>query len=233
MRPGARSRSPTGLSTSCPPGHPLPCCWQRSHPDRCSDLPDRSARTSRSDLAPAASGLPNVPRLTGPQDTTAEIQALHPDLIIDYGTVSPRYKQLAQDTQKKTGIPTLLVRRCAGSDPSGRPHPRANPAPAGSGRSGCPCRRGDPGAADAGRTPPERVLCSRRRRSAGDRAKHRRDGDLRPPGLAGCRAGRHRHLPPDDDRDDPDARSGHHHPVGPGGEGCAREGAVVRSAGGA
>ena len=49
-----------------------------------------------------------MPRLTGPQDTTAEIQALHPDLIIDYGTVSPRYKQLAQDTQKKTGIPTLL-----------------------------------------------------------------------------------------------------------------------------
>ena len=39
---------------------------------------------------------------------TAEIQALHPDLIIDYGTVSPRYKQLAQDTQQKTGIPTLL-----------------------------------------------------------------------------------------------------------------------------
>ena len=59
-------------------------------------------------LAPAASGLPTVPRLTGPQDTTAAIQALHPDLIIDYGTVSPRYKQLAQDTQQKTGIPTLL-----------------------------------------------------------------------------------------------------------------------------
>jgi iron complex transport system substrate-binding protein len=59
-------------------------------------------------LAPAAAGLPTVPRLTGPQDTTAAIEALHPDLIIDYGTVSPRYKQLAQDTQQKTGIPTLL-----------------------------------------------------------------------------------------------------------------------------
>jgi iron complex transport system substrate-binding protein len=66
------------------------------------------SEAARSDLAPAASGLPNVPRLTAPQDTTAEVQALHPDLIIDYGTVSPRYKQLAQETQKKTGIPTLL-----------------------------------------------------------------------------------------------------------------------------
>ncbi len=49
-----------------------------------------------------------VPRLTGPQDTNAAVQALHPDLIIDYGAVSPRYKQLAEDTQRKTGIPTLL-----------------------------------------------------------------------------------------------------------------------------
>jgi iron complex transport system substrate-binding protein len=63
---------------------------------------------ARAALAPAARGLPSVPRLTGPQDTTAAVQALHPDLIIDYGTISPRYKQLAIDTQQKTGIPTLL-----------------------------------------------------------------------------------------------------------------------------
>jgi iron complex transport system substrate-binding protein len=63
---------------------------------------------AKAELAAAASGLPTVPRLTGPQDNTAAVQALHPDLIIDYGTISPRYKQLAEDTQKKTGIPTLL-----------------------------------------------------------------------------------------------------------------------------
>lgn len=63
---------------------------------------------AKAELAVAASGLSTVPRLTGPQDNTAAIQALHPDLIIDYGTVSPRYTQLAEDTQKKTGIPTLL-----------------------------------------------------------------------------------------------------------------------------
>ncbi len=63
---------------------------------------------ARAALAPAAGGLPEVPRLTGRQDVTAAIQALHPDVIIDYGTVSPRYRQLALDTQRKTGIPTLL-----------------------------------------------------------------------------------------------------------------------------
>ncbi len=63
---------------------------------------------AKAELAPAVRGLPVVPRLTGPQDNTAAVQALHPDLIIDYGAVSPRYKQLAEATQRKTGIPTLL-----------------------------------------------------------------------------------------------------------------------------
>jgi iron complex transport system substrate-binding protein len=66
------------------------------------------SEAAKADLAPPATGLPTVPRLTGPQDNTAAIRALHPDLIIDYGTISPRYKQLAVDTQQKTGIPTLL-----------------------------------------------------------------------------------------------------------------------------
>jgi iron complex transport system substrate-binding protein len=66
------------------------------------------SQTAKAELAAAAAGLSSVPRLTGPQDNTAAVRALHPDLIIDYGTVSPRYQQLALDTQQKTGIPTLL-----------------------------------------------------------------------------------------------------------------------------
>ena len=148
MRPGARSRSPTELSTFCPPGHPPPYCWQRSHPDKCSDLPDRSAKSRSPIWRRRRSGLPTVPRLTGPQDTTAEIQALHPDLIIDYGTVSPRYKQLAQETQKKTGIPTLLFDGALDQIPAvartlGQILHQPDQAEA-----DCPCRRGDPGAAD-------------------------------------------------------------------------------------
>jgi hypothetical protein len=47
-------------------------------------------------LAPTAARLPQIPRLTGREDTTEKIQALKPDLILDYGTVSPRYAELAQ-----------------------------------------------------------------------------------------------------------------------------------------
>lgn len=71
-------------------------------------FPEPPSPPARAALAEAANTLPAVPRLTGQQDRTAAIQALHPDLIIDYGTVSERYKQLAQNTQRNTGIPTLL-----------------------------------------------------------------------------------------------------------------------------
>ena len=64
--------------------------------------------SARALLPEAAATLPVVPRLTSQQDNTAAVQALHPDLIIDYGAISPRYQQLARETQQKTGIPTLL-----------------------------------------------------------------------------------------------------------------------------
>ena len=40
---------------------------------------------------------------------TDKIQALKPDLILDYGTVNPYYAALAQTTQQRTGVPTLLL----------------------------------------------------------------------------------------------------------------------------
>ena len=173
---------------------------------------------AKAELAAAASGLPTVPRLTGPQDNTAAIQALHPDLIIDYGTVSPRYKQLAEDTQKKTGIPTLLFDGALDQIPSvartlGRILQQPDQAEAVARMAEAILALPMPAGSH-----PSVVLCSRRRRSAGDRAKHRRDGDLRPPGLAGGRTRRRRHLPADNGRGDPHARSGHDHPVGPGGK---------------
>jgi iron complex transport system substrate-binding protein len=59
-------------------------------------------------LLPDSAAHPRVPRLTGREDVTDKIKALNPDLIIDYGEVNPRYFELAQATQKKTGVPTLL-----------------------------------------------------------------------------------------------------------------------------
>jgi iron complex transport system substrate-binding protein len=59
-------------------------------------------------LLPDNANHPRIPRLTGRDDVTDKIKALKPDLIIDYGEVTPRYFELAQATQQKTGIPTLL-----------------------------------------------------------------------------------------------------------------------------
>jgi iron complex transport system substrate-binding protein len=47
--------------------------------------------------------------LTGRQDVTDQVAALRPDLILDYGTVSPRYIQLDEAVQTKTRIPTVLL----------------------------------------------------------------------------------------------------------------------------
>jgi iron complex transport system substrate-binding protein len=59
-------------------------------------------------LLPDSANHPRVPRLTGRDDVTDKMKALKPDLILDYGEVTPRYFDLAQATQQKTGIPTLL-----------------------------------------------------------------------------------------------------------------------------
>ena len=91
-----------------PAGPPAAVLLAAIAPGQTIGFPLPVTEAARADLAPAASALPMVPRLTGQGEMTAAIQSLHPDLIIDYGSVSPRYKQLAQDTQQKTGVPTLL-----------------------------------------------------------------------------------------------------------------------------
>ena len=60
-------------------------------------------------LAPEVARLPQIPRLTGREDVADKIVALKPDLILDYGTVAPRYSDLAKATQQRTGIPTVLL----------------------------------------------------------------------------------------------------------------------------
>jgi iron complex transport system substrate-binding protein len=47
--------------------------------------------------------------LTGRQDVTDQVIALHPDLIVDYGATSSRYAQLIETVQAKTGIPAVLL----------------------------------------------------------------------------------------------------------------------------
>jgi len=67
------------------------------------------SETARALLSSEAARLPQVPRLTGRDDVTEKLAALKPDLILDYGTIAPRYANLARATQQKTGIPTVLL----------------------------------------------------------------------------------------------------------------------------
>ncbi len=60
-------------------------------------------------LPEQVSALPEVPHLTGKTDVTAQVAALHPDLIVDYGNVTPHYTELAAAIQQKTGVPTILL----------------------------------------------------------------------------------------------------------------------------
>jgi iron complex transport system substrate-binding protein len=99
---------PDRIERVLPAGPPAEVLLAAIAPGQMIGVPEPMSEAAKADLAPAAGGLPSVPRVTGRQDVTAAVQALHPDVIIDYGTVSPRFKQIAQETQQKTGIPTLL-----------------------------------------------------------------------------------------------------------------------------
>jgi iron complex transport system substrate-binding protein len=72
-------------------------------------LPMDVSPEARAFLPPAAASLPKVPRLTGKQDVTEDIRSLNPDLIVDYGDVTPAYAELARKTQEKLGVPTILL----------------------------------------------------------------------------------------------------------------------------
>jgi iron complex transport system substrate-binding protein len=91
-----------------PAGPPAGVLLAAIAPGQMLGFPGPPGDLGRTALAPAASGLPTVPRVTGHPDATPALHDLRPDLIIDYGSVAPRYKQTAVETQQKTGIPTLL-----------------------------------------------------------------------------------------------------------------------------
>jgi iron complex transport system substrate-binding protein len=62
-------------------------------------------------LPPVVRNLPEVGRLTGRGDT-ANVEAVianKPDVIIDFGSITPTYVSLADRVQSQTGIPYLLI----------------------------------------------------------------------------------------------------------------------------
>ncbi len=100
---------PTQIHRVLPAGPPAAVLLAAIAPDLMIGWPSPISSQARALLSPEAAGLPQVPRLTGREDVTDKIIGLKPDLIVDYGTVSPRYSELARATQQRTGIPTILL----------------------------------------------------------------------------------------------------------------------------
>jgi iron complex transport system substrate-binding protein len=106
---GRTVQIPDHVAHVLPAGPPAAVLLEALAPDLMLGWPSALPDDARALLAPAAAGLPQIPRLTGRDDVTDKVKALNPDLIVDYGTVSPRYADLAKATQAKTGIPTILL----------------------------------------------------------------------------------------------------------------------------
>ncbi len=105
---GRTVQVPDQVARVLPAGPPAALLLEAIAPDLMIGWPSPVPPKVRDLLAPAAANLPQVPRLTGREDVTAQITALKPDLIVDYGTVSQRYIDLDRTTQQRTGIPTVL-----------------------------------------------------------------------------------------------------------------------------
>ena len=92
-----------------PAGPPAAVLLAALAPDLMLGWPHAPSPAARMWLPDVTLDLPTVPMLTGRQDVTDQVVALHPDLILDYGAISPRYIQLIEAAQKKTGIPAVLL----------------------------------------------------------------------------------------------------------------------------
>jgi iron complex transport system substrate-binding protein len=106
---GRTVQVPDQITRVLPAGPPAAVLLAAVAPDLMIGWPSAMSQPARALLPPQAADLPQVPRLTGREDVAEKLPALKPDLILDYGTVSPRYADLARATQQKTGIPTILL----------------------------------------------------------------------------------------------------------------------------
>jgi iron complex transport system substrate-binding protein len=104
---GRSVQVPAEIVHVLPAGPPAAILLEAIAPDLMVGWPGPLSDDARA-LLPDSANHPRIPRLTGRDDVTDKIKALKPDLILDYGEVTPRYFELAQATQQKTGIPTLL-----------------------------------------------------------------------------------------------------------------------------
>lgn len=105
---------PSEIGQVYPAGPPAAVLLAVLAPQRMAGWPMPLPDAARAMLPAPLSTLPAIPRLTGAAPANAEAvrkTAVHEtaaSLILDYGTVAPRYAALADDVQRATGLPYLL-----------------------------------------------------------------------------------------------------------------------------
>lgn len=97
---------PENVARVLPAGPPAAVLLAALAPDLMLGWPHTPSTAALALLDPRLAKLPAVPHLGA--DSDAAVTALRPDLIVDYGTVSPSYIDQARGEQERTGIATVL-----------------------------------------------------------------------------------------------------------------------------
>jgi iron complex transport system substrate-binding protein len=108
---GRTVRLPARVERVYAAGHPAVVLLYTLAPDRLLGWTRQPTEEEKTFLLPATRGLPEYGRLTGRGDT-ANVEVVlgaKPDLILDYGSVTPTFASLADRVQRQTGIPYMLV----------------------------------------------------------------------------------------------------------------------------
>ncbi len=109
---GRTASLPPRITRAFPAGPPASILLWSLAPDLLAGWTRAPRGAERDFLPPTAQALPEVGRLTGQAGDTANVEAVlarHTDLLIDYGLTTPRYADLADRLQARTGLPYLLL----------------------------------------------------------------------------------------------------------------------------
>jgi iron complex transport system substrate-binding protein len=106
---GRTVQLPDHVARVLPAGPPAAVLLAALAPDLMLGWPMQLGAAAQAALPPDVAALPPVPHVAATPDGEAAVRALHPDVIVDYGTVSTAYISRAEKTQADTGIPTVLL----------------------------------------------------------------------------------------------------------------------------
>ncbi len=110
---------PAEIARIAPAGPPADVFLYSLAPDMLTGLVEPFEPRRKSFVPAATRDLPKVPRLTAetkPADI-ATLRAAKPDLIVDYGDLSPRYVGYADTIAKATGLPYVMFDGSAAATP--------------------------------------------------------------------------------------------------------------------